>query len=378
MLTPADYRQLEAEISRIYSRIEADLVRRVCHYLSGFDSLDDIDIGDWRIRKLEQMPLLDIEIRQALKDGTVAIEGELAEAVTYTVNKSMENDHKVIEAIMRHQQGGSGTLALSLSLGKMQEQRIRSVIANARMGINLTNTYAEQATQRAFLDSVNKAYLSVLEGSDTLQNAVWKASKQLCRRGVTVATYSSGSAQTISIDSAVRRNVVTSVGQATAEATLERNREYGLDLVKTSAHAGARPDHFKWQGKVFSVSGTSDKYPPLSASQEEGGTGYGTAGGLCGCNCRHSFYTWVEGFEPAKYGLKISEEDNEELYRASQRQRECERQIRGWKRTEDEAKRQGMMSEATFARQKVKEWQTEVRKVIEASGLQRQYDRERS
>ena len=38
-------------------------------------------------------------------------------------------------------------------------------------------------------------------------------------------------------------------------------KQTGTDLVETTAHHGARPDHAVWQGKVFSVSGTHEKYP---------------------------------------------------------------------------------------------------------------------
>ena len=63
------------------------------------------------------------------------------------------------------------------------------------------------------------------------------------------------------------------------------------DLVEVTAHIGARPEHEEWQGKVYSVSGKSEKYPPFSIC------GYGEADGICGINCRHSFYPYFEGME---------------------------------------------------------------------------------
>lgn len=64
----------------------------------------------------------------------------------------------------------------------------------------------------------------------------------------------------------------------------------GCDLVEVTAHAGARPEHAEWQGKVYSRSGKSKKYPPLKES-----TGYGTGAGLGGWNCRHSMFPYYEG-----------------------------------------------------------------------------------
>ena len=60
-------------------------------------------------------------------------------------------------------------------------------------------------------------------------------------------------------------------------------------------------------------------------------TGYGTGGGLCGYNCRHTFTP----FNPKtmtnnlkKYGL----EENEDMYLNHQKQRYFERNIRRYKR----------------------------------------------
>ena len=78
--------------------------------------------------------------------------------------------------------------------------------------------------------------------------------------------------------------------QAKNDLLWRRMDEWGCDLVFTSAHYGARPTHAVWQGKVFSRSGRSSKYPPLVES-----TGYGTAAGLCGVNCRHTMTPYVEG-----------------------------------------------------------------------------------
>ena len=72
------------------------------------------------------------------------------------------------------------------------------------------------------------------------------------------------------------------------------------DLVLVSAHMGARTgdggenpgNHSWWQGKIYSRSGKSKKFPPFSL------TGYGTASGLSGVNCRHSFGASDGEFNP--------------------------------------------------------------------------------
>ena len=47
------------------------------------------------------------------------------------------------------------------------------------------------------------------------------------------------------------------MNQTAAKMQAARADEMGCDLVETTAHMGARPEHMEWQGKVFSRSGKS-------------------------------------------------------------------------------------------------------------------------
>lgn len=60
-------------------------------------------------------------------------------------------------------------------------------------------------------------------------------------------------------------------------------------------------------------------------------TGYGTGGGLCGWNCRHTFIP----FNPETMSNNLKKyklEENEEMYKKHQEQRYIERNIRKYKR----------------------------------------------
>jgi hypothetical protein len=154
--------------------------------------------------------------------------------------------------------------------------------------------------------------------------------------------------------------------------------EMGCDLVETSAHAGARPSHAVWQGKIFSRSGRHPKYPHFATA-----TGYGTGEGLGGWNCRHSFFPYFEGMEPTytkeelkdmnakKYeynGKKLTE------YEATQIQRYIERNIRRWKREFKAMEAAGQPTDEAAA--KIRSWQERQKDFIRQTGLKRQYDRE--
>ncbi len=375
MLKDKDYRELENAISRIYSDIETSLVRRICRWLR-MNPGGTLDPEDWRLRKLSGLGVMQVDIRNLLVEESAQNEAKIIEAVSKAVETNSNSDLKLYQAILEYKKQDKGVV-LKIAASDMQKARIDAVIKNARKALNMTNTLALEASQQCFLDSVNSAYLRVMEGAYTLDDAVWYASKALARKGLTIATYNGPTSTNISMDAAVRRNVVTSVAQATAEMSKGMAQDLGLDLVQTSAHVGARPQHQAWQGKVFSLSGKSQKYPPLSAPQEQGGTGYGTAEGLCGCNCRHHFFPYAEGFSPTDYGMDVSPAENEEIYQASQRQRHLERSIRSWKRTAMVAEDAGRKIDADNALARVRGFQKSLRELCDRYDLPREYSRER-
>lgn len=127
-------------------------------------------------------------------------------------------------------------------------------------------------------------------------------------------------------DVALRRVLRTEANQTSARITDDWLDTLDIDLVETSAHMGARPEHFVWQGKVFSRSGAKG-YPDFVLS-----TGYGTVTGLCGANCRHSYGPYFEEAGQTEWGVNVDDKENERIYDLNQKQRALERNVRDKKR----------------------------------------------
>lgn len=183
------------------------------------------------------------------------------------------------------------------------------------------------------------------------------------------------------LDVAVRRATVTGVNQTAAKLQETLADEVGSDLVETTAHSGARPSHAEWQGKVFSRSGKHKKYPHFATV-----TGYGTGAGLCGWNCRHSFFPFFEGMDPvyskeelAELNAKNVEYDGKKYteYEISQIQRSYERGIRKSKREIVAAKAADLPEIQKKAEASLAQYQARQAALIKQTGVKRQYERER-
>lgn len=189
---------------------------------------------------------------------------------------------------------------------------------------NLTRTTASQSEQR-FMDVCDRAHMKVQTGAQSYTAAVKEAVDELCEQQTTVR-YPTG--HTDSIETAVLRCVRTGTAQASGNLSVQGMIDHDWDLVRVSAHLGARygdgsenpSNHFWWQGKLYSRSGKAEDLPDFVAC-----TGYGTGEGLCGWNCRHSFGPGTRGFNPWK---DYDAEENKRVYDLSQRQRAMERGIR--------------------------------------------------
>lgn len=181
-------------------------------------------------------------------------------------------------------------------------------------------------------EMLNKAAFQVSSGAFTYEQVARRYIKELGDKGVRVFNFESGT--TREMESHLRRIILDATRQLSNELSIRNAEELGTDLMEISAHAGARPSHANWQGKILSLSG---KPGYLSLND----IGYGDVAGFGGANCRHSMYPYFEGARkmyPPRV-LKELEGRTHEYngktytdYEASQRQRAMERGLRASQR----------------------------------------------
>ena len=192
---------------------------------------------------------------------------------------------------------------------------------------NFTRTTA-RASQQRLIKVLDDAHFKVMTGAQSYTAAVKDAVNEIVGNQTKVH-YPSGHTDTI--ETAVLRAVRTGVGQASGNMAMQGMIERDWDLIRTSAHIGARygdggenpSNHFWWQGKLFSRTGKTPGYLLF-----EEATGYGTGEGLCGWNCRHSFGPGDPNHNPY---ADFDAEENKKAYDLSQRQRTAEARIRAAK-----------------------------------------------
>lgn len=220
--------------------------------------------------------------------------------------------------------------------------------------------------------------MQIVTGAFDYNTALKNVCNNLAKEGIKTVQYRNGKPVTLSIENAVRMNILTGVNQTASTITLNNCEELNCDLVETTAHIGARPEHQAWQGQIFSISGKSNKYPSFYDVCKPG-----TATGICGINCRHSYYPYFEGQEKHYTQEDLDEIEKESVryngkklsrYEAEQNLREIERTIRKYKRQAVTLESANL--DATSARVKLGEWQAKANDFIKQTGLKRDRVRE--
>lgn len=365
MLTPTYLDHVPDDLVRLYEQAEDDILSDMASRISTTNLY--IPATQWQERKLQELGLCHSDIVKRLSAMTGKSDKELETIIEQSGAESLRNDLDLYKA------AGVATKGVS-SAPFVQDALKAGLDKTGGLFQNLTSTTADTATKQ-FENALDRAYMQTSSGAFSPGQAITNAIKDLSRQGVGAITYPSGHVD--NMDVAVRRAVVTGVNQTSAALSDKLADELGCDLVEVTAHAGARPDHAIWQGKVYSRSGKTPGYRKLSEA-----TGYGTGAGLCGWNCRHSFFPYYEGTSRAYTQTMLSDYNKKTVqyngrtlseYDATQQQRHIERNIRRWKREYQAMSAAGLPTEQ--AASKIAQWNKRQADFLKQTGLKAQYDR---
>ena len=332
MLTPDELKVVPDNIVKIYQDLENDIISDIARRLQKAGEITDT--ADWQMYMLGQMGNDLEEIKSKIAKTNKMSKAEVDKLFINATNRSMYYEN------IAYKKAGKKTLSLYDSPTMMKfvaanAKKTHGELKNLTKSLGFKSGNGFKSVAKTYQDTLNYAQFQVASGAFSYQDAVRNAVRTLTESGLRVVDYESGVSNML--DVAVRRATLTGINQTVAEMTLMQMKESDSEFVEVTAHMGARPDHQTWQGKVYHVGGDKDGYPDFEES-----TGYGTGSGLCGWNCRHSFFVFFPGISIRNYTdeqLKNIDPPPIEYdgktytyYEATQKQRQIERMIRKTKR----------------------------------------------
>ena len=337
--------ELSVGLSRLVTGMEDDLIKNIAAYLLA-GKIENSGTAAWKIRKLAQLGRLNKKNIETI----AAYAGAQKELAELTVKRMAVNALANTEKGF-HKAALAG-LVKDAPLGSMERTTaaiIETLGKQARTDLNIVNTTmlykardaagkavrqaAELADKQEFLDMLNKAAGRTVTAEESMTAAVSHCLKEMAEKGIPAFVDKAGREWTP--EAYVGMCVRATAKNVESKALFERMKDYHTHLIAITSHIGARPRCALDQGKIFDLdnkdgytedlNGNKIRYYPWSSSS------YGRPDGILGINCGHHAYPFTAGQSLQRY-FPYDEEENDEMYKKVQKQRELERKVRAEKR----------------------------------------------
>ena len=342
-MTKLEMMQLSQSLSDLYTGLETDLIANIAEYLAA--GKIDSPTAQWKIQMLAQLGALDKSNIKVITEYAGIAPDMLTEVLETAALSAVEELEPGFQKLARN-----GIInGTEVPIEKTMARALTSYQKQAKQSLNMVNTVmrykaksaaqkiindtAELAEKQSFINTLNKATGKVVTGAESRQAAMRQCIKEMSEKGIPAFVDKLG--REWSPEAYINMDIRTTANNVAHQAQFDRMKDYGVDLIEVSSHAGARPKCAEDQGKIFNrknkdgyttdLHGRKIKYYSWKKSS------YGEPNGILGINCGHHIYPFIPGISYQKY-FPYDEYDNQEQYKKVQGQRELERRVRKSKR----------------------------------------------
>lgn len=318
-------RKIEDNYSELEERILQDIVRRI--QKTGKIT----STADYQINRLIILGNSSEDIEKMLKDTLNVSYPDMFELYDKVIDWEYVRNKDIYEQINQkfipYEENGE--------LQQITESLIRQTAGELENITQSLGFYLDYGSGKRVLTPLAEVYqryldaacMDIVTGAFDYNSVLRRAVTQLTNSGLRTIDYASGQANRV--DVAARRAIMTGISQLTGRISDMNAEKLGTDYFEVAWHAGARPSHAEWQGKVYSK---DDLYRIC---------GLGTVTGLLGANCYHEYYPFFPGISERNWSDEWLEAKNREentpkewrgkgytVYEAKQKQRQMETAMR--------------------------------------------------
>ncbi|RGT09558.1 phage minor capsid protein [Dorea formicigenerans] len=317
--------KIAARYQDLEERIMQDIVRRIVK------AGEITSTADWQINRLRILGYSSEDIEKEIKKVLNASYPEMFELYDKVINWEYVRNKGIYEQInaeyIPFEENGQ--------LKQITEAIIDQSFDDLENVTNSLGFYLDYGNGQKVLTPLSQVYTKYLDaacydivtGAFDYNSVLRRVVTQLTNSGLRQIDYSSGRANRV--DVAARRAAMTAVSQITGKISEYNAQKLGTEYFEVEWHAGARPTHSVWQGRIW------------SKEQLYSVCGLGTVTGLLGANCYHTYYPFFPGISQRNWTDEWLDAKNEEeaepktfdgkeytLYEAKQRQRQMETAMR--------------------------------------------------
>ena len=305
-------------------RIMQDIVRRIKK------TGEITSTADWQINRLKILGYSSEDIENALKDTLNASYPEMFELYDKVIDWEYVRNKDIYEQINAEYipfEENEHLIQVTSAIKKQSLEDLENITRSLGFYLDYGGRKVLTPLSQVYSGYLDNACMDIVTGAFDYNTVLRRVVTQLTNSGLRQIEYSSGYANRIEV--AARRAVMTGLTQLSGKIAEYNAEKLGTEYFEVEWHAGARPTHTIWQGRVWSQQQLYDV------------CGLGTVTGLCGANCYHTYFPFVPGVSVRTYTDEWLDEQNRKeseptefrgkeytLYEAKQRQRQMETAMR--------------------------------------------------
>lgn len=369
--------KLSGKIAKTYSdlemRIMEDIVRRIKK------TGEITSTADWQINRLRILGNSSEDIEKMIKEALNASYPEMFELYDRVIDWEYVRNKDIYEQINAE--------FIPYEENEQLQQITNALIQQTDADLqNITQSlgfYLDYGGGKPVLTPLAEVYqkyldaacMDIVSGTFDYNSVLRRVVTQLTNSGLRQIDYASGRGNRV--DVAARRAVMTGITQLTGKISDMNAEKLGTEYFEVAWHAGARPTHAVWQGRVW------------SKEQLVTVCGLGAVTGLEGVNCYHERYPFIPGISERNWTDEWLEKKNQEentpkefkgkqytVYEAKQRQRQMETAMRAQREKAQLLKSGGAdQEEVVVARAKYQGQLNEYAEFSKRMGLQQERER---
>lgn len=316
--------KIAAHYVELEERIIQDIVRRIVK------TGEVTSTADWQINRLKIIGYSSEDIEKMLKTTLNKSYPEMFELYDKVINWEYVRNKDLYEQVNAEYIPFEKNKHLNQAINWIAQQSLEdleNITRSLGFYLDINGKKTMTPLSQVYTEHLDRACFDIVSGAFDYNSVLRRTVTQLTNSGLRTIDYASGWHNRV--DVAARRAVMTGLSQITGKITDYNAKKLGTEYFEVAWHAGARPTHAVWQGKVW----TKEQLVSVC--------GLGTVTGLLGANCYHEYYPFFPGISERNWTDQWLEEKNQEenkpkefqgkeytVYEAKQRQRQMETAMR--------------------------------------------------
>lgn len=315
--------QLEKMFLELQNRIMRDVVRRI-KKTGGITST-----ADYQLNRIQIIGNSTEFIESEIKRLSGLTDPELWEIYDTVIEKDYTRTKEIYEQVNAHftpYEDNEQMQTWAKAILSQTKHEIQNITRSMGFALDYGGKKVFTPFSEYYQKYLDRACMNIVTGAFDYNTVLRRVVKEMTASGIRTVNYASGYGNRVPV--AVRRAVMTGAHQLAAQINEQVAKDLGTDTYEVTWHAGHRPSHW-WGGNVYT------KQELISICR------LGDVDGLCGANCKHSYFAFVEGVSVRTYTPEQLREmeANEQItrsyhgksynaYEAQQRQRVLETRMR--------------------------------------------------